>query len=165
MRFIHTFSHVLNRAPLQLYSAGLFFSPFHSIFRKSFSVEAPEDIKVITQVPDEWNACIKILEGHSGIINTVVFSPDGSRVVSSSDDETVRIWDVQTGECQYILEGHSGRIRSVVFSPDGSRVVVSGSSDQNGTNMGRPDRQVSVYARRSFRMGSVAWYSRLTGPE
>jgi WD40 repeat protein len=57
-----------------------------------------------------------------------VFSPDGSRVASGSHDKTVRVWDVQTGECQSTLEGHSDGVESVVFSPDGSRVA-SGSHD------------------------------------
>ena len=34
------------------------------------------------------------LEGHMGPVNSVVFSQDGSRVVSGSDDKTVRIWNV-----------------------------------------------------------------------
>jgi WD domain, G-beta repeat len=55
----------------------------------------------------------------------VVFSPDGSRVASGSYDNTVRVWDVQTGQCQHTLEGHSHGVRSVVFSPDGSRVASS----------------------------------------
>jgi WD40 repeat protein len=58
----------------------------------------------------------------------VVFSPDGSRVASGSGDNTVRVWDVQTGQCQHTLEGHSARVTSAVFSPDGSRVA-SGSWD------------------------------------
>ena len=50
-------------------------------------------------------------------------------MTSVSYDKTVRLWNVQTGECQEALEGHSGCINSVVFSPDGSRVA-SGSNDK-----------------------------------
>jgi WD40 repeat protein len=49
-------------------------------------------------------------------------------VASGSIDKTVRVWDIQTGECQYTLEGHSGSVKSVVFSPDGLRVA-SGSNN------------------------------------
>jgi WD40 repeat protein len=38
-------------------------------------------------------------------------------------DHTVRVWDMQTGECQYTLEGHSSAVRKVMFSLDGSRVA------------------------------------------
>ena len=37
------------------------------------------------------------LTGHSAAVNSVAFSPDGTRVVSGSDDNTVKIWDSQTG--------------------------------------------------------------------
>ncbi|RMZ88459.1 hypothetical protein DV736_g4311, partial [Chaetothyriales sp. CBS 134916] len=66
---------------------------------------------------------------HSNLINSVVFSPDGSRVASGSYDMTVQVWDTQTGECQHTLKGHSDSVNSVVFSPDGS-YVVSGSNDK-----------------------------------
>ena len=61
-------------------------------------------------------------------MNSVVFSPDGSHVVSGSGDNTVRIWNAATGESEAELKGHSSWVNSVVFSPDGSRVV-SGSDD------------------------------------
>jgi WD40 repeat protein len=94
----------------------------------SLEKQAPGDIKVITQIPDEWNACILSLEGHSESVNSVMFSRDESRLASGSDDNTVRVWDVQTGQCQHTLKGHSNRVSSVVFSRDGSRLA-SGSYD------------------------------------
>ena len=59
---------------------------------------------------------------------SVSFSPDGSRIVSGSGDNTVRVWDAVTGEVINTLTGHSGYVFSVSFSPDGSRIV-SGSQD------------------------------------
>ena len=37
--------------------------------------------------------------------------PDGRRVVSASDDKTLKVWDVATGECVATLEGHSNWVR------------------------------------------------------
>ena len=60
---------------------------------------------------------------------SVSFSPDGTKVASGSDDKTVKLWDVTSGECLQTLEGHSSRVRSVSFSPDGTKVA-SGSDDK-----------------------------------
>ena len=125
---MRTFNNVLAKAPMQLYSAGLLFSPLKSIFRETFDSQAPTNLKVIAQLPSEWNACTYTLEGHSGAVRSVVFSPDGSQVASGSWDNTVRVWDMQTGQCQHTLNGHSRAVSSVVFSPDGSQVA-SGSDD------------------------------------
>jgi WD40 repeat protein len=68
------------------------------------------------------------LKGHSDMVNSVAFSPDGKRVVSGSNDNSVRIWNVAKGRIEHIMRGHSGGVRSVAFSPDGT-LVVSGAWD------------------------------------
>ena len=56
-------------------------------------------------------------------MTSVAFSQDGSRVVSGSDDETVRIWNAATGEVEAEMKGHTDIVRTVAFAQDGSQVV------------------------------------------
>ena len=65
------------------------------------------------------------LEGHSGPVTLLTFSPKGSLLASGSNDGTVRLWNSATGTIQQTLESHSGAIKSVVFSPDG-KLLASG---------------------------------------
>ena len=69
------------------------------------------------------------LKGHTRSVSSVAFSQDGSRVVSGSEDNTVRIWNATTGGVEAELKGHTDPVWSVAFSQDGSRVV-SGSKDK-----------------------------------
>ncbi|WP_456476614.1 WD40 repeat domain-containing protein, partial [Oceanithermus sp.] len=64
--------------------------------------------------------------GHSGPVSAVSVLPDG-RVVSGSDDNTLRVWDLERGEAVQVLEGHRGSVLSLAVLPDGR--VVSGSDD------------------------------------
>ncbi|MFN5464320.1 MAG: AAA-like domain-containing protein, partial [Cyanobacteriota bacterium] len=78
---------------------------------------------------DEWAEVDRLL-GHYDWVNSVAFSPDGQRIVSGSDDKTLRLWEAATGEpIGFPLLGHKGGIRTVAFSPDG-RHIVSGSDDK-----------------------------------
>src|SRR5262249_15789850 len=65
----------------------------------------------------------RLLEGHTRGVTSVAFSSDGSLLASGSEDQTVRVWDVKTGQTTATLEGHHDNVVSVAFSPDGSQVV------------------------------------------
>jgi WD40 repeat protein/serine/threonine protein kinase len=68
------------------------------------------------------------LQGHSNYVTSVSFSPDGRRIVSGSGDNTLKVWDAETGQETLTLEGHTDPVMSVSFSPDGRRIA-SGSFD------------------------------------
>jgi hypothetical protein len=63
------------------------------------------------------------LQGHSSVVSSACFSPDGARIVSASSDHTVRVWNAATGACELTLEEHSSAVWSACFSPDGARIV------------------------------------------
>lgn len=80
-------------------------------------------LETLPQVPT-----IRLFEGHSHIVHAVAFSHDGRYALSGSSDNTVRLWDIATGENLLMMEGHFNQITSLAFSPD-DRFAVSGSWD------------------------------------
>lgn len=100
------------------------------------AVFSPNGEMLATGIGDEvhlWQIpeCIQTLsfKGHTGLAQAVAFSPNGHLLASGSRDQTIRIWDVQTGQCLKTLKGHTDEVRSVAFSLDGS-LLASGSYDQ-----------------------------------
>ncbi len=66
-----------------------------------------------------------ILRGHSGEVDGLAIAE--GRVVSGSEDKTVRVWNLASGECLHILQGHNDVVMAVAVA--GGRIV-SGSWDQ-----------------------------------
>ncbi|MGA8030319.1 MAG: NB-ARC domain-containing protein, partial [Bryobacteraceae bacterium] len=70
---------------------------------------------------------LRTLEGHSSL-TSVALTRDGKRAVSASDDNTLKVWDLESGRELRTLEGHSRSVTGVALTADGKRAV-SASSD------------------------------------
>jgi WD40 repeat protein len=82
-----------------------------------------------------WGLChseLLTLKGHTDMVNSVAFSPDGQRLASASRDGSVKVWDARTGQEIFTFEGNKNKalppiwqdnIAVVAFSPDGNRLA------------------------------------------
>jgi WD40 repeat protein len=64
--------------------------------------------------------------GHTDLVTTVVWSPDGTRIASAGDDTTVQVWDATTGANVLTYKGHSEWVSAVAWAPDGKRIASTG---------------------------------------
>ncbi|MCG7852082.1 MAG: DUF4062 domain-containing protein [Methanosarcinaceae archaeon] len=70
-------------------------------------------------------------EAHNGPINALVITPDGKTAITASDDKTIHVWDLITGERIYPGPvGHSEEVKAVTVTGDGRQIV---SASQDGT--------------------------------
>ncbi len=83
-----------------------------------------------TTFPYAQEAKLMLPIGQLSAINSAHFSPNGRRVVVASDDATVKIWDIKTGNVVHSLEGHSGPITTAIYSPDGKTILSTGKIDK-----------------------------------
>lgn len=92
-----------------------------------------EDIRLKTRTPwirpktcsfESPDSClIRTLSGHSRSVEGVIVTPDGRRAVSASWDNTLKVWDLESGREIHTLTGHSDVVTSVSVTPDGRKAV------------------------------------------
>ena len=72
---------------------------------------------------------LRTLHGHNHWVNAVAITPDGKQLVSAADDQTLKVWDLRTGQELHTLRGHGNAVHAVAITPDGEQTV-SASTDQ-----------------------------------
>ncbi len=93
--------------------------------------------------------------GHMGLITDIAFTPDGKRLISASDDKTIRIWDLEIGKTVEVIRGQisrgpSGKIRAMALSSDGNWLAAGGVLPNGAPNGGH---HIRLY---DFRTGQLA---------
>ena len=79
----------------------------------------------------DWRSVrtIRMLRGHTGGVRSCAFAPDGSTLVTTSDDKKARVWCTRDWSHMHTLTGHTGGVLSCVFAPDGSTLVTTSNDD------------------------------------
>ncbi|MEM9087929.1 MAG: hypothetical protein AAGC93_04210 [Cyanobacteria bacterium P01_F01_bin.53] len=79
---------------------------------------------------------VRTFEGHEDWARAVAFSPDGTKLVTGSEDQTVRLWSTQgspddptKGTLLHSMTGHQGWVRTVDLSPDGNTIISAGDAN------------------------------------
>jgi eukaryotic-like serine/threonine-protein kinase len=70
-----------------------------------------------------------VLDGHTGALNMAIYSPDGTKIATASDDRTIGMWNAD-GSLIRKFHGHADEVWKVIFSPDSKRIL---SSSKDGT--------------------------------
>ncbi|MCB8978490.1 MAG: WD40 repeat domain-containing protein [Ardenticatenaceae bacterium] len=98
-----------------------------------------------TVIPEAFNALHNTLStteveghlyGHTAPVTRAIFSPDGQRILTTSEDNTARLWN-STGNLLANLEGHTAPVTSAIFSPDGQRILTSDGRSETSDNTAR----------------------------
>ena len=130
IRFEKRFRDGYKLSAAQIYCSGLAFAPRESVISKLYHSRFHIPVTASGNIDKLWPLSEPLVIIGKWQVWSVAFSPDGKQIVSGSNDQTIRVWNVATGEqCGEALRGHDSSVTSVAFSPDGKQIV-SGSDDQ-----------------------------------
>lgn len=106
--------------------------PFDDLAASAFSPDgrrlAVADGAVVQVFDLAMREATMTLEGHSGLVAAIRWSPDRRSIATGSHDRTVAVWSADTGEQRFLLAGHTWGVSGIAWSPDSARLA-SGAPD------------------------------------
>src|SRR3984885_2572534 len=92
-RYFNAFAYPMAQSVPHIYLSSLPFSPAESAVLQHMHNAFQNNLTVEVGRLKQWPIVRQALTGHTDGVDSVAFSPDGTRIVTGSSDETVRIWD------------------------------------------------------------------------
>ena len=123
-RFVRAHAHLLATHPGLALQQALN-EPDSGIVQKraaAVAVAAPSPYFRHLNKPQTASACVLTLFGHSEIVSTCNFSPDGNKIVSGAGDGEIRIWDAESGQLLIAFRNHDASVEYCCFCSDRSLV-------------------------------------------
>ena len=99
----------------------------------------------------------QVLRGHTASASTVAWSPDGTYLLTGSDDQTAQVWDAATGAEARVLRGHTEGILAVACSPDGKSILTGGEDRTARVRDAATGAEVRVLRGHTANVTAVAW--------
>ncbi|KAG9019328.1 hypothetical protein FRB95_005647, partial [Tulasnella sp. JGI-2019a] len=129
-RFILEFMDPIVTSTPHIYLSALALMPSETGLSRQYGHLAEGGVRAVRGRARQWSRTLWTASKHSGAVNAVAMFPDGTTIVSGSNDKALRLWDAKTGAAVgQAMEGHTDWVRCVAISPDGTRIV-SGSDDK-----------------------------------
>ncbi|KAJ7675568.1 WD40-repeat-containing domain protein [Mycena rosella] len=123
LRFIGVFGAVIQQSAPQIYLSAIPFTPRQSVIHRKFASLFPSTLRFNGSLRETWPRFQNIYHGHTAGVELVVFSPDGTRIASTSSDGTIQVWDPATGVKVAGPFQASPSAKCVAFLPDEKQII------------------------------------------
>jgi WD40 repeat protein len=127
-RMLQQYMDPIRHRALQIYHSVPVMIPMCALY-ETMKPQRSDGFRLLSPRPPCWDFQPGIDHAHTYSANSLKWSSDGTRVITSSQDKTARIWDAQTGAHLVVLEGHEDWVHAASFSSQTTRAV-TGSSDK-----------------------------------